>query len=109
MHAPLQIAFHNLDASEAVKGLVEEKATWLERFCDRITGCRVVVEAPHRHHRQGNAYQVRIDLAVPGAQIVVHRDTARQGEQGDLTSLIRDAFDVVRRRLEEHVRRLRGG
>ena len=42
MQAPLQIAFHNLDASEAVKGLIEDRVAWLERFCGRITGCRTV-------------------------------------------------------------------
>ncbi len=59
MQAPLQIAFHNLDCSEAVKGLIEEKVAWLEHTYDRITRCRVVVEAPHKHHRHGNQYQVR--------------------------------------------------
>jgi ribosome-associated translation inhibitor RaiA len=108
MQAPLQIAFHNLDASEAVKGLIEDRVAWLERFCGRITGCRVVVEAPHRHNALGKPYEVRIDLTVPGNQIVVQRQSARQGEQGDLATLIREAFDVALRRLETHLQRQRG-
>jgi ribosomal subunit interface protein len=103
----LQIAFHNLDCSEAVKGLIEEKVAWLEKFHDRITSCRVVIEAPHRHHRQGNQYLVRIDLAVPGGEIVVNRDASQNTEYRDLNVAIRDAFDSARRQLEQHLRRMR--
>jgi ribosome-associated translation inhibitor RaiA len=108
MQAPLQIAFHGLDGSEAVRDLIEEKVAWLERFYNRITGCRVVIEPLHRRHEQGNPYRVRIDLSLPGNHIVVNRESPAQGERGDLDSVIRDAFDVVRRNLEEYVRRLRG-
>jgi ribosomal subunit interface protein len=107
MHVPLQIAFHNMDRSEAVKALIEEKVAWLERFYDRITGCRVVIEAPHRHHRHGYPYRVHIDLTVPGGEIVVNRDPAERASHKDLNVALRDAFDAARRRLEEHVRRLR--
>ncbi len=107
MQASLQITFHNLECSEAVKALIEEKVAWLERFYDRITGCRVVVEAPHRHHRHGNQYQVRIDLTVPGGEVVVNREPPAHTEYRDLNVAIRDAFAAARRQLEEHVRRLR--
>jgi ribosomal subunit interface protein len=102
MRTALQVAFHNLDVSEALRGLIEEKAAWLERYHDRIIGCRVVVEAPHRRHRQGNPYQVRIDLALPGTTLVVTRE-ATEG----LEPAIRDAFDAVRRQVEDFARRRR--
>jgi cold shock CspA family protein/ribosome-associated translation inhibitor RaiA len=104
MQVPVQIAFHHLECSEAPERLIEEKAAWLERFCDRITSCRVVVEAPHRRHRRGNGYQVRIDLAVPGAEIVVRRDPPLCLADRDLRAAIGQAFDAARRRLEEYAR-----
>jgi ribosomal subunit interface protein len=107
MQTPLQIAFHNLECSEAVRKLIEDKVAWLERSYDRVTGCRVVVEAPHRRHRQGNQYLVRIDLTVPGGEIVINREPPPRSESRDLAVAIRDAFDAARRKLEEHVRRLR--
>jgi ribosomal subunit interface protein len=107
MQVPLQIAFHNLDRSESVTALIEEKVAWLERFYDRITGCRVVVEAPHRHRRQGKAYLVRIDLTVPGSEIVVNREASLHVQAQDLHIAIRDAFEAARRRLEDHVRKQR--
>ena len=33
-----------------------------------------LVAQPHRHHRGGRLYSVRIDLIVPGGEIVVNRD-----------------------------------
>jgi len=107
MQTPLQIAFRGLEGSEATRGLIEEKVVWLEQYYDRITGCRVVVEAPHRHHRHGNQYLVRIDLTVPEGEVVVNREPAQRTEYKDLHVAIRDAFDSARRRLEEHVRRHR--
>jgi hypothetical protein len=29
-----------------------------------------MIEAPHRHHRQGKRYHVRIDITVPGDELV---------------------------------------
>src|SRR5947209_8312037 len=107
MQTPLQIAFQNLESSEAIRMLIEEKAAWLERFCHRITGCRVVIEAPHKRHRQGNQYLVRIDLTVPGGEIAINREPPQRTESQDLTVAIRDAFDAARRKLEEHTRRQR--
>lgn len=108
MQLPLQIAFHNMEHSDAVEAAVREKAAKLDEFCDRIMGCRVVVEAPHRHHRRGNQYQVRIDLTVPGEEIVVNREPAEHTEYRDLGVALRDAFDAARRQLEDYVRRRRG-
>jgi ribosomal subunit interface protein len=111
MQVPLQIAFQNLVCSEAIKELIEERVAWLERYFDRIIGCRVVVQEPHRRHRQGNLCQVRIDLTVPGAELVVNYeppgDPERRARHSDLDTTIRQAFDTLRRKLEEYVRRLR--
>jgi len=106
MQAPLQIAFNNADGAESVKGLIEEKAAWLERFYNRITACRVVVE--RQGQRGGARYRVRIDLTVPGGEIVVDRDPpARGGERQELEASVRSAFDAARRQLEEYARKLR--
>jgi ribosome-associated translation inhibitor RaiA len=105
MQVPLQIAFHGLDRSEAIQGLIEEKVAWLERYCDRIIGCRVTVEPLHGRQEEGKPYQVRIDLALPRGGVVVKRESG--GEHSTLDSLIRDAFDVARRGLAQDIRRRR--
>jgi ribosome-associated translation inhibitor RaiA len=107
MQLPLQIAFRNMDRSELVEESIHAKVAWLEKFHERLVGCRVVVEAPHRHHREGNQYRVRIDLSVPGEEIVVNREPPGHAEHQNLAVAIRDTFDAARRQLEEHVGRRR--
>ena len=51
-----------------------------------------------------NLYHVRVDLALPGHQIVAGREPALHRAHEDVYVAIRDAFDAVRRRLEDHMR-----
>lgn len=108
MTFPIQIAFHNLQPSDAVESRINELAAGLESFYDRIQNCSVVVDVPHRHHKEGNLYQVRIDLKVPGAELVVKRDPVHQLEYQELDSAIHEAFDDARRQLEDHAHKHRG-
>src|SRR5512144_195558 len=108
MQIPLQISFRNMDASEAVEVDIREKVTRLERLYDRITSCRVIVEAPHRHHQKGNLYDVRIDITVPGEEIVVQRSGPENQAHKDVYVAVRDAFNAATRRLQDHVRKTTG-
>jgi ribosome-associated translation inhibitor RaiA len=65
------------------------------------------VEKPHRHHQKGTLYHVRINLTVPGKEIVVQRDPAEHQEHGDIHAAIRDAFDAAKRQLEDYARERR--
>jgi len=133
MTTPLKITFRNMAPSEAIEKHVREKAAKLESFCERIISCRVIVEAPHRHHHKGKAYQVRIDLSVPGREIVINRAPTRlsavkaadgpesekdwvenhrpskHGAHEDVYVAIRDAFSAAGRKLQDHMRRLSAG
>jgi ribosomal subunit interface protein len=99
MPLSLQITARGISLSEATEADIRAKAANLETYYDGIMSCRVVVEGPVRHHREG-PFTVRIDLSVPGAELVV----ARQAD-ADLYVAIRDAFDAARRRLEDYVPR----
>ena len=103
----LQVTFRNVDASPAVEAKIRERARELEQFFDRIVSCRVVVESPNRH-RHGDLYHIRVDLKVPGNEIVVKRDPPEHHAHEDIYVAVRDSFDAVRRQLEDHVRRQRG-
>ena len=108
MDFPLDISFRNMDPSEAVEARIREKAAKLERFYNRIIGCTVVVEAPHRHHHKGKLYSVHIDISVPGKDLVVDRAKPLDHSHEDVYIAVRDAFKAAERRLEEHARRMRG-
>jgi cold shock CspA family protein len=71
-------------------------------------GCRVTVEAPHRHHRHGKLYDVRIDLSVPGRDVFVGRSGPLNHAHEDVYVAIRDAFNAAGRQLQDHVRKAQG-
>ena len=103
MKIPLQITLRDIDHSEALETHIREKAQKLESFFEHIVSCRVVVEMPHKHKHQGKAFNVRVDIGVPGSEIMVNRDSHE-----DVYVALRDAFDAAKRQLEDYVRRLHG-
>ncbi|MBX3646253.1 MAG: ribosome-associated translation inhibitor RaiA [Rhodocyclaceae bacterium] len=103
MQRPLQITFKDIAHSDAVEQHIREKAAKLETFYPNIIGCHVTVELPHKHHHQGKEHNVRIDIKVPGSEIVVNRD-----KHEDIYVALRDAFDAAKRQVEEYGRRQRG-
>jgi ribosomal subunit interface protein len=98
-----QISYDGIECSTALTDLIGERARHVERLSDRIISLRVVVAAPHHHHRHGNLYQVRIELAVPGrARVIVDR-----GDE-DVYQAVRQAFEALERRLATAQSRWRG-
>ena len=108
MKPTLQVTFRHMDPSPAIEANIRERAARLARVHGRITGCHVVVEAPHRRHAKGKLYTVRLDVVVPGGEIVVNRDAHDRHAHEDVLVAVRDAFDAARRRLRDHARRTRG-
>ena len=103
MRIPLQVTFRNMPHSDAIEAKINEKSAKLDRFYDRIMGCRVVVEEAQRRHHQGNLYSVRVDITVPGKELAISRQ-----ENEDAYVAVRDAFDTAARLLDEHDRQQRG-
>jgi ribosomal subunit interface protein len=96
MQIPLQITMRDMERSDALDTAIHEHAAKLEQFHSRITRCRVTVEQSSRHHQQGRHFAVKIDLRVPGREIVATRD-----HDVDVSVALRDAFDAARRQLDE--------
>ena len=107
MQTPATISFRNFPRSEAVASRIEEKICKLEQYYDRIISCRVVVQAPHRHNTKGKLYQVHIHLGLPGDDIVVGKDSAKNHSHEDVYIAVRDSFEALRRQLKKHVRQIR--
>jgi cold shock CspA family protein/ribosome-associated translation inhibitor RaiA len=132
MKIPLQITFRDMEPSASIENNVRDKAAKLDELYADIMSCRVIVEAPHRHHHKGKAYSVRIDLTVPGTELVINRAPKRlaaaklsHGEEPerdfaevhepskhaaheDIYVAIRDAFNAAGRKLQDYARRRRG-
>lgn len=104
MEIPLKISYRGLKPSPALDDQIREWAARLDRLHDRIQHCDVVVEAPHRHHRQGQQFHVRVTLGLPGGQLVVSHDPGPDEAHEDAYVAVRDTFHALRRQLEDHVR-----
>jgi ribosomal subunit interface protein len=104
MQSPVQVTFRDISPSEAVSAHVEKRAAKLDTFFDRITSCHVVVEAPNHQHKHGPRYHVRIDLHVPGKELVVTKNPEERKEE--LHAAVDDAFTDAERVLEEYARQL---
>jgi cold shock CspA family protein/ribosome-associated translation inhibitor RaiA len=132
MEIPLKITFRDMAPSPAIEANIREKAAKLDSLYDRIMSCRVIVEAPHRHHHKGKTYEVRIDLTVPGGELVINRapkrlaaaklkhseepekdfaelhEPSKHAAHEDVYVAIRDAFNAAGRKLQDHARRQSG-
>lgn len=108
MPADVRITFRGMDTSPAVEAQVRRRIDELCQISDRITACRVVLEAAHRSQRQGLIYGVHIELTVPSGPLVIDRAPAADHAHEDMYVAVRDAFDAARRRLQDHMRKLDG-
>ena len=132
MEIPLKITFRDMAPSPAIEANIREKAAKFDALYDRVLSCHVIVEAPHRHHHKGKAYQVRINLTVPGGELVINRapkrldaaktprpeelekelaeshEPSKHAAHEDVYVAIRDAFNAAGRKLQDYARRRRG-
>lgn len=104
---PVQITFRHMETSAAVETRVRDLANHLGVFSDRITSCRVVVDSPHRHHHQGKVFNVKVQLALPGEDVVVDMERPQRDGHEDVYVVIRDAFDAAKRQLQQRMSTLR--
>lgn len=104
---PTQVSFRNMDKPMGVEEQVLEKVEALNRFHPNIMGCRVMIERRHHRHWKGDHFHVSINLAVPGAELVVNREPAKSGAHEELAVAVHDAFDEMRRQIESHTGRQR--
>lgn len=102
MDKPPQVVLKHVGPDGTLERDVLDRIARLERFYERIVSCRVSVEGPGPHHRQG-AHRVRIELRVPGSRLTI---TRRSGERAE--HALRAAFDAATRRIGDYVRRVRG-
>jgi ribosome-associated translation inhibitor RaiA len=101
LQVPLQLTFRHMDPSPAVEERVRELVEKLDGLYDRITSCRVVIDAPH-HKTHGDPFGVRISVTVPEREIHVSTDRAPRPDHDDVYVAIRDGFDAVKRQLKNY-------
>ena len=108
MQSPLEISWHQVDKSEALEADIRKHVAKLEEFHTNIISCRVAVEKANGRHQQGNLYSIHVVLKVPDRDIVVDRNQGDKHAHEDAYVTVRDAFDAVKRQLEDYARKRRG-
>jgi len=103
LQVPLEITGHDAYVSKRVESLIEKKTAKLERFYDRLTSCRVVIDRSAKSQKNGTPFNVRIHLGVPGREITIDRQ-----QDPDLMAAVQSAFDAATRKLQDYARTRRG-
>jgi cold shock CspA family protein len=102
------VAFKDFPHSDFVEDAVRKRAEKLGNFFDRIVACDITVSEPHRSHHQGNLFNLKIHLKLPGGKdLVISRDPGKDGSHEDVYVVIRDAFNSLERQLKSHIGKMR--
>lgn len=104
MQVAPEIAFRDVEATDRIKSRILDKIEGLEEVHDGLIACRVMAEASDAP----NQYRVRLDVTVPGGEIIVNRDPPSDEAARDLRTAVDRAFDRARRQLRELKRKQRG-
>lgn len=102
MKVPLEISYRDVDKTDDIEQLIQEKVGKLEQVCHNINSCHIAVEKIHDRPSHGSPYRVRLDITVPPGHEIVADCNPEEGNQYDqLQTVIRKAFDKARRQLVE--------
>ena len=94
---PVEITLRGIPHSTALEARIRSKVGKLARLFPSLKHCRVVAEVPHQRHTQGNQFVVRLDITLPGREVIVNRD-----HHEDIYVALREAFRAARRQLNGH-------
>lgn len=109
MQLPAEISFKNVNKTPELEDLIKQKIARLDKICDYMTSCRVMIERPQKYPDTGNPHRVRIDITVPPAHEIVAKQSASEGDMHDpLATVITKTFHAAERQLKELTERQHG-
>ncbi|HWU43624.1 MAG TPA: HPF/RaiA family ribosome-associated protein, partial [Bdellovibrio sp.] len=97
-----EIDFADFQSSTVITQKIEGKLEKLEKHFDRITSAHVTVRLPHRH-RNKHIYHIQVQVDIPGYTFIVNREPEMNYAHSDINVAIRDAFDKVKRKLDDFI------
>ena len=102
MQLPVEISYRGVDKTDEIEALVRDKASRLDKFCDHINRCDVIIEHPNHAQHSGSPYRVRIDVtASPNHELVADEKPIKHEMHEPLSKVINDAFKTMERQLKE--------
>ena len=104
MEVPLELAFKDVERTDVLDQLIEEKLEKLEKACDYIVSCRLTLEKLQRHQ-----HRARLVVRVPpGHEIVAKRESNAGDTEEQLAAVLTDVFESARQQLLDLVDRQHG-
>ena len=109
MQVPIEIAFHNLDPIPWAEEEIRSRIAKLEQIFDRLVTCRVRVDQRANNSSRNIPPVVRIELGVPGKDLVVSHEPdhlQHKFQSPDLRNAINEAFRIAEDQLAEYKRQM---
>ncbi len=104
----LEMTFRDVEKTPEIEELIKQKTARLDKVFPDLMSCRISVEKPQKHQRSGSPFRVRIEMGVPGDDIMVTRESGEGDMHEPLSKIVNQAFTVARRRLREAKERREG-
>jgi ribosome-associated translation inhibitor RaiA/cold shock CspA family protein len=101
MQVPLEIAFHNFPASDAIEDQIRNRVARLERIYRGLNSCRVRVDCPAKKSNESLPPVVRIEMGIAHASDLVVNHEPRHYQSPDVRNAVNAAFRVAERQLVE--------
>ena len=108
MPIDLQTTYRDFPPPLLAEKRIRNRLDKLERMFPRNISCHVVAEESHQSHHKGRHYNVHVNVAVPGGEIVASHDQHDKQDHEDFYVAMRDAFDALERQLQSYTERKRG-
>ncbi len=106
MLSSIQITFEGVRQSDAIEGYIRGEIENLSDAGARVISSTIVVTQPRAKHFSGDPYRLRVRLTVEGgSDINVSHDPGAGNRHDAMQIAVRDTFRIVRRRLEDGLRR----
>jgi cold shock CspA family protein len=108
MQVPLEVTFDGIPQSQWVEDYVRDRAERLDRMCEGLSSCRVVVERAQHSHRTGNPFRARVEVTLPPKkELVGDKQGTVEDPHVQLRPIIRRAFEAVEKQLAKETDRRR--
>lgn len=111
VQVPIEIAFHNTPSVPWAEEEIRARVAKLEKIFDRLIACRVRVDQRANNSARNIPPVVRIELGVPGKDLVVSHEPdylQHKFQTPDLRNAINEAFRIAEDQLAEYKRQLQG-
>ena len=72
MTSPVRVTLRSMARAPVLEPQIRTRAAWLKSFYSGLVECRVLLKIPHRHRERDGPAPARIELSLPGEDVVRH-------------------------------------